>query len=1607
MRSRKFLHIVLIGSVVGAALASSLFVSSAQIAVNPNAGQTTGQVGGVTGQALPPNTPTAIDVRGHSGVRKGLGALQPTAAQLEAMKALEAALGAKLNVEYNGLTATPRHLFSYGTYLTPPSNGEPESIARGFISRWRAIFRFNQADVDGLRLKSRAKIADMGTTILLFEQTKGGIGVYKGEVLVNVNRAGQIMSVGGESFPQMTATNLFILAPSEAVRLAAAALGVSSFTPSPKGTKKVLNSFGDVPYSYVQGQVFDHGVFGDDIVVTKVVFPLGAEGRPAYNFMLTTPQYSGIMWNNIVDAQSGAILRRTSLTAFLGEPGGGAQTNRRGTFRPDVQNLVETFNPGGTAQGKVFDSAPTALSGRFGSGRSPARGTQPTYAAENQTVRNSGRGFKRSLVEARNENPYALNAGQSLFAQIYDTPFGQVTRGLPDASNPTAESPFGWFYLPTNNGGAEINTADSNRTTTRDYGYSMHPAAKTRNAVNPGNSPGGDGDQPYSVSLTPLSISAQLADGRTLSSVIQSNYTEGNNVFTADDNQNDNETSHGIKGFSLTRQFTAPYFDFTNSYEYGTVNGINPTSNADVFPGTVTLFYFNNIMHDYLYSIGFTEATWNFQQDNFGKGGAGADGVSAQVQDGSGTNNANFGTPNDGSAPRMQMFLFTETGFRRTDGDFDFDVVAHEFHHGVSNRSIGKGTTDCLGGLLDSEAGGMGEGWSDYIASSMTDDDSEGEYATGEFDVGIRRLPYTNYRWSYGAIDGETLDRRDNRPPTSPQPPDLVASSAPFEVHNVGEVWAATLWDFRELMIVKQQTSPGVFPGIFFDGTRRLGGGTSFFIGSRQVQSVDTFHPIDYRTSFNTTSGTTPTINAAQHIVRPGAVSAEIQSLGNRNGPLATAIARGARMADTIMLRGMQLAPCNPTFVNMRDSMLAADTELTGGENRSVIWRGFASHGVGQLAASTGSGSEGNDTPVIVEDFNVPATVATCEQQGPLAPPTFSLSNPSDNTARVTITGTVVGAATYIISRGTSASGPFIKVAEIPPSQTTFDDTGLPGSTTYFYQVRSSRNADCVGAPNTDSIFVSGPAVFPPPLFAGVEEVADLHDGARLLVSWLPAATLNPTANIVYDIYRVTEAEHGDGTQDTKFTPSAANRLTPAGGVTGTSYVDTNVVLGQPYYYIVQARDTAGGGLDTNGTGNRRVRFNAPTIDQVSATPVFALENFETAAASSRFTPILTESGTNPNQNSQMFQRITGPNQSGLNLTDGKMYAPDFSPGHELDGCTTSDPGVFSGCGAASDFFTQIGPFTGASALTATSIMAFDNFINAEDRFDGGVIEIKVGAPFAAGDATPFPDNTTIWDLGDYMIEGGYNSKLDGTLPSPATGFGSVMQGRRAFASVKPLHKVRVALANFAPGHIHNPQGLPVFIRFHMTSDPATANGLDAGWIIDNLVINNLACHVNVAAAESGATATASSTYTARNYSTSGAIDGDRKGADWENGGGWNDATRDVWPDDLTVNFNGTQSISEIRVYTLQNDFRNPEEPTLLTPADVYGIQDFEVQTCNGGTCTTVPTIGTVTGNDKAMRVFVLASPTNATGVRIKVNNGRVHFSRIVEVEAFGCSPQP
>jgi bacillolysin len=166
----------------------------------------------------------------------------------------------------------------------------------------------------------------------------------------------------------------------------------------------------------------------------------------------------------------------------------------------------------------------------------------------------------------------------------------------------------------------------------------------------------------------------------------------------------------------------------------------------------------------------------------------------------------------------------------------------------------------------------------------------------------------------------------------------------------------------------------------------------------------------------------------------------------------------------------------------------------------------------------------------------------------------------------------------------------------------------------------------------------------------------------------------------------------------------------------------------------------------------------------------------------------------------------------------------------------------------------------------------------------------------------------------------------------------------------------------------------------------------------------NIVCTVqNIALAAAGSIADATSSHSSGLYPASGAINGNHIGNDWDSGGGWNDGTRAEWPDTLEVNFGTSRSIDEIRVYTLQNDWQNGVEPTETTSASAEGIIDFTVEYWNGSAWVQLPGGSSVTGNDKAMRVFQFTQVTT-TKIRVIVTAARNNWSRIVEVEAKGCN---
>lgn len=219
----------------------------------------------------------------------------------------------------------------------------------------------------------------------------------------------------------------------------------------------------------------------------------------------------------------------------------------------------------------------------------------------------------------------------------------------------------------------------------------------------------------------------------------------------------------------------------------------------DIDAARANLFAMHNRMHDWSYLLGFTEKTWNMQDDNIRPGGVADDPEQGNAQAGGITggppafaarDNANQITPPDGEAPITNMYLWQPIAGSFyapcVDGDYDMSVVGHEYTHAITNRMIA-GPDD---GLTSPQ--GMSESWSDQIAMEYLNENGYaprglqaytiGQYVTGDPAAGIR-----NYNMSHSPLNYSAIDY------------DFVG----LQVHASGEVWTATNFDIRAAMIKK------------------------------------------------------------------------------------------------------------------------------------------------------------------------------------------------------------------------------------------------------------------------------------------------------------------------------------------------------------------------------------------------------------------------------------------------------------------------------------------------------------------------------------------------------------------------------------------------------------------------------------------------------------------------------------------------------------------------------------------------------------------------------------------------------------------------------------
>lgn len=482
--------------------------------------------------------------------------------------------------------------------------------------------------------------------------------------------------------------------------------------------------------------------------------------------------------------------------------------------------------------------------------------------------------------------------------------------------------------------------------------------------------------------------------------------TRGNNVYAHEDTLDINQPGYAPDG-GPDLIFDFPYFE-----------GDDPVLSLDA--SITNLFVWNNFLHDISFFYGFDEVSGNFQEMNYTGLGDGQDFVFAHALDGSGNNNANFGTPEEGFNPVMQMYIWNHLVGSLLEV-VEPEVIADEYVTGAStfgvappvnpifaevilvndgsaNPTLGcstlvngaelagkiayfdRGSCTFVQKVQNAQANGA-------VAVIIANNQQGGAMSMGGNDNGTLSIPVLSISQADGALikdqllagtmvnanfGGEyellTFDSSFDNGIIAHEYGHGISNrltGGPYQVNclwndeQMGEGWS----DFFALIVSDTLGSASANP-------RGIGN----FASNRPADAYG-IRPFPYTTDMSINPLTYQNI---QNLSIPHGVGSvwctmlwdlywafvdeygHSYDLYNNSG--------GNNMAIRLVVEGMRIQACNPGFVDGRDAILAADDYLYDGANQCLIWESFARRGLGFSASQGSSDVVGDET----EAFNLP-----------------------------------------------------------------------------------------------------------------------------------------------------------------------------------------------------------------------------------------------------------------------------------------------------------------------------------------------------------------------------------------------------------------------------------------------------------------------------------------------------------------------------------------------------------------------------------------------------------------------------------------------------------
>lgn len=494
--------------------------------------------------------------------------------------------------------------------------------------------------------------------------------------------------------------------------------------------------------------------------------------------------------------------------------------------------------------------------------------------------------------------------------------------------------------------------------------------------------------------------------------------TRGNNVWAREDIDGVNSTVGASPNGGAALLFDFPY----------TGTSAQPSTYTNA--ATTNLFYMNNMIHDIFYKYGFDEANGNFQQNNYGNPGTANDFVIAESQDGGGTNNANFSTPIDGFSGRMQMFLWNTApqmmpititspaviagNYAARDNNFSPGNVSLPFspltissnlilyNDGIGDTAdactdpvngaamagkivlLKRGDCTFVSKVLRAQNAGatavivvnnvpgtivMGGDGTGVTIPALSVTQAVGNLLINQLQSGpvfiVLQGPEEIFVNSDGSFDNGIIAHEYGHGISNRLTGGANNSSCLNNEEQMGEGWS----DWFALMLQMKTGDVGSAArgiGTFAIGEPITGGG---------------IRPYPYSTNFAINPLTFDDSNFLSVPHGVGSVWATMLwdltwAYVNKYGFNSNIFTGngGNNKVLRLVLDAMKIQPCNPTFVEGRNALIAADQATTGGADYCMIWSVFAARGLGVNASSGLNDSASDQT----EDFTTPAAGPNC-----------------------------------------------------------------------------------------------------------------------------------------------------------------------------------------------------------------------------------------------------------------------------------------------------------------------------------------------------------------------------------------------------------------------------------------------------------------------------------------------------------------------------------------------------------------------------------------------------------------------------------------------------